>query len=141
MTRRAVSVVTDAGRERAHRSPKHAARDALEMATAGALGVDPLGFLVLFKLVGRLNHRNSRTSAWPSQQLLVADTGIALRTLKRVLARLEASGLMKIHRNASRGQPNEYVIDVDELCRRACVSGASGPVQRQLGPMLGEVQP
>ena len=124
---------------RTRRSPKHAARDALEQATPGELGIDSIAMLVLFKLVGRLNHKAARTSCWPKQPRLAKDTGIPVRTLKRVIARLETSGLMKVHVVRGRGQPNEYVIDVDELCRRAGVAGSSRPVQRELGPFFGSV--
>lgn len=139
MRPQAVPSPTDPERPRVSRSPKHAARDALEVATPAQLEIDSLAMLVLFKLVARLNHRAARTSCWPRQTLLAEDTGIPVRTLKRVLERLAASGLMKIHRNASRGQPNEYVIDVDELCRRAGVDGTGRPVQGELGPFLGAV--
>lgn len=133
----ALREVSGAGIPKGYRSPKHAARDALEIATPEQLGIDSLCLLVLFKLVSRLNHRASRTTCWPRQSLLAADTGIPVRTLKRVLDRLAEAGLIKIHRNASRGQPNEYAIDIDELCRRAGVRSSDGPVQRELGPFMG----
>lgn len=119
-------------------SPKHAARDALERATPAELGIDSDCLLVLFKLVARLNHRQARTSCWPSHRRLSEDTGIAVRTLKRVLDRLRESGLVKLHANA--GGSNEYVIDVDELCQRAGIEfNPVNPMQRQLGPFLSEV--
>lgn len=124
---------------RSGRSPKHAARDALELATPAELGIGPMEAFVLFKLIARLNHRQARTSCWPKQPRLAEDTGIPVRTLKRYLQNLQRAGLVKIHRTASRGQPNEYVIDVEELCRRAGIECNAAPMQQQLGRWLAEV--
>lgn len=89
-------------------------------APASVLGVSAPEKSVLVALVSHLNSARNGVLVWPSQQRLAEMTGLGASTVRRVLVRLEALGLIKRQESGSRH--NVYAVQrevIHDLCDTA----------------------
>jgi uncharacterized phage protein (TIGR02220 family) len=90
-----------------------------------ALRVAGLTFLQRLVLVAIASHADDHGRAWPGEQLLAAETSLALRSVRNAVRGLEGLGLVTVTRRGRR-LPNEYAVQVDRLERLPRVTGTTG---------------
>src|SRR5258708_5321453 len=88
--------------------------------------------LVLLALADACS-RDDGTGCWPSAATIARKANISDRTVRRVIARLEAEGQVVVHRGGGRtGSPNSYTVVTGDRVIHSPWPASPGP--RALGP-------